>query len=257
MRTRKIARYGWRPDLPDARDYLLDAPPSGPLPASVDLRNKCPPVYDQGQTGSCCGNSAAGAVQFERMKQGLAPDFVPSRLFLYWNARAAEDDTDQDGGAQIRDVIKGAATFGAPSESDWPFDPDKVTVKPDEAAFTDGKFDLALKYQRLIPGAGRLKACLAAGSPFVFGFSVYDSFESDEVAKTGVVPMPGADEELQGGHAVMAVGYDDPSKRFLVRNSWGAGWGMAGYFTLPYAYLLNSNLASDFWTISLVGGVQS
>lgn len=87
---------------------------------------------------------------------------------------------------------------------------------------------------------------------FVFGFSVYESFESAEVARTGVANMPGRKETLLGGHAVMAVGYDDKSGRFLVRNSWGARWGQEGCFTMPYEYLLEENLSADFWTVRLV-----
>ena len=94
-----------------------------------------------------------------------------------------------------------------------------------------------------------MRSCLAAGFPFVFGFSVYESFESPEVAKTGVVPMPSGNEQLLGGHAVLCVGYDDASARFLVRNSWGTGWGMAGYFTIPYDYLADRDLSDDFWTL--------
>jgi len=97
-----------------------------------------------------------------------------------------------------------------------------------------------------------MKACLAAGNPFVFGFTVYDSFETQEVANTGVVPMPGRNESVLGGHAVTCVGYDDSTQRFIVRNSWGTSWGQAGYFTMPYAYLLDDNLSDDFWVISLV-----
>jgi C1A family cysteine protease len=96
-----------------------------------------------------------------------------------------------------------------------------------------------------------MKACLASGYPFIFGFTVYDSFESDAVAKTGIVPMPSKTELVLGGHAVMAVGYDDSKKWFIVRNSWGEDWGDKGYFYIPYDYLTNKNLASDFWTIKL------
>jgi C1A family cysteine protease len=105
-------------------------------------------------------------------------------------------------------------------------------------------------YQRVPRVLNQLKGCLASGLPFVFGFSVYDSFESQEVARTGVVPMPDtATEQLLGGHAVLAVGYDDADQRFVVRNSWGEGWGDGGYFTMPYAYLTERSLASDFWAI--------
>jgi C1A family cysteine protease len=97
-----------------------------------------------------------------------------------------------------------------------------------------------------------MKGCLASGYPFVYGFTVYESFESPQVAKTGIVPMPATSEKVLGGHAVLAVGYDESSQRFIVRNSWGPTWGMAGYFTVPYAYLTDANLSDDFWTIRLV-----
>ena len=97
-----------------------------------------------------------------------------------------------------------------------------------------------------------MKACLASGYPFVFGFTVYESFEGDAVAKSGMVPMPADSETEVGGHAVMAVGYNDSIERFLVRNSWGPDWGVGGYFTIPYGYLTDSDLADDFWVIRLV-----
>ena len=100
----------------------------------------------------------------------------------------------------------------------------------------------------------QMKGCLAAGYPFVFGFTVYDAFESGVVAKTGVLNMPTSAEQVVGGHAVLCVGYDDAAQRFIVRNSWGAKWGQKGYFTMPYAYMITRGLASDFWTIRVVEG---
>jgi C1A family cysteine protease len=224
------------------------------LPPKVDLRPHCPPPYDQGQLGSCTGNAIAGAVQFEREKQHLTPDFVPSRLFIYYGERVIEGTVGTDSGAQIRDGIKVVAQQGVPPETDWPYDITKFAQKPPPKAFTDALKDKAVSYSRLTQSLSQMKGCLASGYPFVFGFTVYDSFESQQVAQSGVVPMPAAGESVLGGHAVMAVGYDDSQQRFIVRNSWGANWGMKGYFTMPYAYLTEQNLSSDFWTVRLVNG---
>lgn len=250
---RKTKRYGWRPDLPDFRDRRFTLRLGLTLPPFVDLRPQCPSVYDQGDLGSCTGNAIAGAVEFERMRQEL-PDFTPSRLFIYYNERVIEGTVDRDAGAEIRDGIRSVSSQGACSETDWPYDVTKFADAPPQGDYTDALGDLALQYERIDnTSLGDLKTCLAGGMPFVFGFTVYESFESDAVTSSGVVPMPGADEQAIGGHAVMAVGYDDPSSRFVVRNSWGGAWGQAGYFTIPYAYLTNTDLASDFWNIKLVG----
>jgi C1A family cysteine protease len=251
----KVARYGWVPDLPDARDHLYAAPmlQTSILPAMVDLRPNCPPVYDQGQLGSCTGNAIAAAVQFERKKQGMAPDFAPSRLFIYYNERVIEGTVGTDAGAQIRDGIKAVSTLGVCPETDWPYNIAKFTQKPTVRAFKDALHAKAVSYSRVTRTLQQMKGCLASGFPFVLGFTVYESFESADVAKTGVMPMPVATETVLGGHAVMAVGYDDAQQRFFVRNSWGPGWGMQGYFSMPYSYLLDQNLSDDFWTIRLIG----
>jgi C1A family cysteine protease len=110
----------------------------------------------------------------------------------------------------------------------------------------------AVTYQRVVQTPSQLKGCLASGYPIVFGFTVYESFESDAVAKTGQVPLPKPSEKVLGGHAVLAVGYDETQQRFIVRNSWGKNWGLQGYFTMPYSYLTDNNLADDFWTIRVV-----
>jgi C1A family cysteine protease len=251
---RKIARYGWIRDLPDQRDHLYAAPPEVllNLPPSVDLRPQCPDVYDQGQLGSCTANAIAAALEFDQMKEKQANIFVPSRLFIYYNERAMEGTVNEDSGAQIRDGIKSVASLGDCPEDLWPYDITKFAVKPPQQCYQEAlKFEAVL-YQRLAQISNQLKGCLASGYPFVFGFAVYESFESQQVAQTGHAPMPAPTEASIGGHAVMAVGYDDSQNWFIVRNSWGVGWGMKGYFTLPYAYLLEQNLASDFWTIRVV-----
>jgi C1A family cysteine protease len=250
----KIQRFGWIPDLPDARDHLYAAPAAmlAKLPAKVDLRPKCPPVYDQGELGSCTGNAIAGAIQFGRKKQKLPPDFVPSRLFIYYNERVMEGTVGVDSGAMIRDGIKSVAKQGVCPETDWPYVIKKFTKKPPASAYKTALKHRVTSYRRLVNNLNQLKGCLASGYPFVFGFTVYESFENPKVAKTGVVPMPSSSEQVLGGHAVLAVGYDDAQQRFIVRNSWGTGWALKGYYTMPYAYLTDSNLSDDFWTVRLI-----
>ena len=251
----QVERFGWIPDLPDQRDFLYSAPEPilASLPPSVDLRSNCPPVYDQGQLGSCTANAIGAGIQFEQMKQGV-PSFVPSRLFIYYNERAMEGTVESDSGAQIRDGMKTAAHDGAPPEDLWPYNIAQFREKPPQPAYTEALKHQVLVYRRIVRDLTQMKGCLASGFPFVFGFSVYQSFETPDVARTGYAPMPARGEQLIGGHAVLAVGYDDSRTRFVVRNSWGTGWGNAGYFTLPYAYLTQRNLASDFWTVRLVEG---
>lgn len=247
--------YGWVPDLPDHRDFLFAAPVEtlAALPPKVDLRPQCPKeVYDQGQLGSCTANAIAGALEFDQIKQALKT-FTPSRLFIYYNERVIEHTVNTDSGAQIRDGIKSVGGIGAPPETDWPYDISKFAEKPPQVpAYKDAPLGKALLYHRVPQVLNQMKGCLASGYPFVYGFTVYESFESDEVARTGVASMPTAGEKVLGGHAVVAVGYDDSQQRFISRNSWGPGWGMAGYFTIPYAYLTDANLADDFWTVRMV-----
>jgi C1A family cysteine protease len=180
--------------------------------------------------------------------------FVPSRLFIYYCERVMEGSVDQDAGAEIRDGIKAVATTGAPPETDWPYDISKFTDKPPQKAYDDAKQDLVTSYLSVPQDLDSLRGCLAEGYPIVFGFTVYESFEGDAVASTGVVPMPGVSEQVLGGHCVVAVGYDDDKQQFIVRNSWGTGWGDQGYCYMPYKYLSDQNLASDFWTIRSVSG---
>ena len=251
--TRQIKKYGWIPDLPDSRDVMFSAPMEvlAKLPPKVDLSSQCPPVYDQGQLGSCTANAIAAAIEFDRKKEGIQ-DWVPSRLFIYYNERAIEGTVDTDSGARIRDGMKTVAKQGECDEKLWPYDLNKFTIEPPPGVFKAAAKHPVVAYQRLVQDLPQLKGCLASGYPFVFGFTVYQSFESKQVAKTGNVPMPAPTEQVLGGHAVAAVGYDDTNQRFLCRNSWGPAWGKHGYFTMPYAYVTQRSLASDVWTARIV-----
>jgi len=249
--------YGWVADLPDHRDLVYAAPAvyTAALPSKKDLRPGCPPVYDQGQLGSCTANAIAGALQFDQILQGKqkGKSWTASRLFIYYNERVMEGTVNSDSGAQIRDGIKSVASIGAcPENPDWPYIITMFAAKPTPKAFQDAPLGRAIQYMRVAQVLNQMKGCLASGFPFVFGFTVYESFESPQVAKTGIVPMPATNEKVLGGHAVMAVGYDDGSQRFIVRNSWGTSWGIKGYFMMPYAYLTDSNLSDDLWTIRTV-----
>jgi len=257
-----VRGFGWRPQLPDARDKLYMARLKDLPPAEYDLRPSMPPVYDQGQLGSCTGNAIAAAMEYERDRQGSS-DFVPSRLFIYYNERALEGTVSSDSGAVIRDGIKVVNREGVCPETLWPYDIGVFTVKPPKRCYVAAQKDKAVQYEA-IHTLGDLKDAIASNLSVVFGFTVYSSFESQSVAKTGVMPMPKPGEPTVGGHAVMAVGYSDPKSHIIVRNSWGPSWGDHGYFYMPYAYLTGSkassdgspingaHLASDFWAIQMV-----
>ncbi len=183
---------------PVSREASLTA-----LPAAVDLTGKCPPVYDQGQLGSCTANAIAGAIEFDRLKQRL-PDWVTSRLFIYYNERVIEGTVQSDAGARIRDGLKSVATAGDCPEPTWPYDIAKFAVQPSAAAYGQAKRYKTVSYQRVARDLNQMKGCLAEGYPFVYGISVYSSFPMQTA--TGAIPMPGPNDTLEGGHAMLAVG---------------------------------------------------
>ena len=253
INTRSPKWYGWLPDLPDHRDlfYSAVAPRMAAPPRKVDMRSKCSPVEDQGQLGSCTANALVGALEFLELKDGAQFSDL-SRLFVYYNERVIEGTVDQDSGAFLRDGIKSLAKQGVCTEPEWPYKISRFTKKPSRACYRTAKKHQILSYHR-ITTVDEMRNCLAEGFPFVFGFTVYDAFESAAVAKSGVLNMPGPKEKVLGGHAVMAVGYDNAGRRFVIRNSWGSDWGQKGYFTMPYDYLSpDNNLADDFWTVRIL-----
>lgn len=248
--------FGWRPDKPDIRDFRFSVARRDetlpPLPTSVDLRSGMPPCYDQGNIGSCTANAIGALLQFNQRKQGIA-EFTPSRLFIYYNERVIEGTVGEDAGAEIRDGIKSVNDLGAPPENVWKYVEGRFTRKPTRAAFRQAMLHQALKYERIANNLHHMQSCLAEGFPFAFGFSVYESFEGDAIAATGIMESPLSNEQMVGGHAVVAVGYDDERQVFLIRNSWGTDWGtLEGHFWMGYNYITEPNLADDFWRISLV-----
>ena len=247
-------RYGWIKDKPDFRDIMYAIPRHisiANLPTKLDLTVSgfMPGIYDQGQVGSCTANAWGALAQYVANKLKLKDHANPSRLFIYWNERWINGQTGQDAGAELRDGAKVLAKNGWPDETLWPYDISKLTVKPSPESYKAALPNKAKSYNSLTQDANTIKSCLASGFPVVFGFTVYTSFESNQVASTGVVPMPKRSEQVLGGHAVMLSGYDDSKQMFFVRNSWGVDWGVHGYFWMPYQYVLDASLASDFWTL--------
>jgi C1A family cysteine protease len=271
---------GWLRDLPDIRDYTADTETIKPLlektgaqkalrapqtlPPAVDLRMYFSPIENQGQLGSCTANAVVGLVEyFERRASGKHID--ASRLFLYKVTRdllGSKGDT----GAYLRSAMGALALFGVPPEQYWPYDISQFDVEPSAFLYSFASNFQALQYYRLDPPGttpqqllDRIKANAASGLPSCFGFTVYSSIS--QAATTGKIPFPTTGEKVAGGHAIDIAGYDDTVQikntnpggatttgAFLVRNSWGAAWGAAGWGWLPYDYVLKQ-LAADFWSL--------
>lgn len=249
----RIRGLGWRPDVPDFRDYQWQSSLKiTRLPKSKDLTKKIKWLspFDQGELGSCTANAISMAMSYYVAQKNKKKKFSSSRfsrLFIYYNERVVEGTVNSDSGAQIRTGIKSVVKQGDCSERSWPYRIDRFKDKP------SGKcYDLALKnripkYQRVEQDATSIRMALAQGHPIVCGIAIYSSFMSETVAKTGVVSIPSPREKLLGGHAVLIVGYDTRANTVKVLNSWGSRWGKKGYFTLPFGYVTNSDLADDLW----------
>lgn len=252
--------YNWRKQPNDHRDWVFHAPNQlgiRDIPSNVSLYSKCPAIFDQGQLGSCTGNAIAGMWDYLELNYPGIENFVPSqfvpasRLFIYYSEREREGHANVDSGAYIRDGLWALNQIGCCDENIWPYDLNQFANRPSQAAYDQASNHKTQAYYIIINDT-QMKLCLSMGYPFVFGFYVFPSFETDAVAHSGIVPMPSPYETPVGGHAVMCVGYDEVGQRFLCRNSWGINWGipsMPGYFWMPYRYVVNPNLASDFWMV--------
>lgn len=279
-----MGAMGWMRDLPDLRDFTpeheavkphldqtraLKAPAA--LPASVDLRQWCTAIENQGALGSCTANAGVGMYEYF-IKRRYGTEFNLSRLFLYKVTRDLLHWTG-DTGAYLRTTMGAMAMFGVPPEEYWLYNTARFDVEPTAFCYAFADDFRALAYYRLDAGTvardvllARIKAFLASGLPSMFGFTVYNSIA--QAATTGKIPYPAPADRVAGGHAIVAVGYDDAMKikntnnnaettgALLIRNSWGAGWGAAGYGWLPYEYVLRS-LAVDWWSMINGGWVNT
>ena len=248
--TNNERKYGWKKEIPDHNDlyHEFDEEMLNENMNTVDLRKNCPVIYNQGNLGSCTANAVAGLFEYNQDKENKI-DFMPSRLFIYYNERELENTTMYDSGATIRDSIKVVYKYGVCSEDKWTYSFDKFTYKPSPECYEEASKHKIVEYRKIYQTIEDMKTSLQNKMPFIFGFSVYESFEGVNVARTGIMPIPSVTEKLLGGHAVMAVGYNEDLKVFIVRNSWGENWGDKGYFYMPYEFISDPMYASDFWTI--------
>ena len=261
-------KYAWRRQLPDKRDKHFLVVPGVDTPQQADLLDYTPLIDDQGQEGCCTGEGTRFAIDTLQAVTKYPWRFHASRQFIYWNARLLEGTTEADAGANIRDAIAGVNKYGAcPEDSNpaWslPYIAGAYKVPPTAAMYKDAKLHRALKYEAVAQDRNALMASILAKRPIVIGIMVYPSFESQTVTDTGVVSMPSVLDYLHGslgGHVVCVVGIDLARGMALVANSWGTAWGCQprtdktrGYCYIPLEYLEDTNLASDFWSIDMVG----
>jgi len=224
-----------------------------PVAGVVDLRRFCSPIEQQAQLGSCVGNSVVGGLEFLQIKQGKTPFVDLSRLFVYYNARLMTQDQDKDNGTYIRLAMGTLSSLGTCSEAKWPYDVTKVFIRPSWSSYREGYANKIDAYYKIdATGADRIetiKAALQAQHPVVFGMIVDQDYM--DVGSDGMVAMPKPVRVNSGGHAQLIVGYNDNTRRFIVRNSWGVYWGDNGYGYVPYDYLDASD-ADDFWVPTLL-----
>ena len=258
---RKIAHYGWRPSLPVFAEPVANI---GGLTIldEVDPRGGLPPVENQWALGSCTSNATASCFRYDAMLDGSDPGQL-CRFWIYYGERKIEGSLGQgDTGASGHDAFT-VAQQGIPPETAWPYEwpgmeqdqPPADSVfdpasPPQSAVEADAHYVLKKQVAAVPQNEQSIKAVLSNKQTVAFGFTVYQSFESSEVASSGIVPMPGQREQQVGGHEVLAVGYLKSEPNYvLVMNSWGTGWGLQGFMLMPWSYITNHQLASDLRTV--------
>lgn len=247
--------YNYKKDKVDERDVKFKAHHAKlyALPPVFDLSQlpSFPKVLDQQQLGSCTANASSNALRY-CLKKFNSNVFQPSRLYIYYFSRLLENTINQDSGASIRDVMKAIAKYGTCDELSWPYEPAKFTIKPPAYCCVNGASHCkAFAYSSVIQNEISIKSCIYSGFPIICGIQVYSSLESDKTMKTGNVDLPSPIDVSEGGHCVLLVGYNDTTKMFKFQNSWGANVGDKGYFNIPYSYITDPKLASDFWVIQM------
>jgi C1A family cysteine protease len=216
--------------------------------------------YNQGTLGSCSAHGSAFIYVFEQLKQENKNPIMPSRLDLYYKSREVMGKIGEDSGAGIRDAVNIMIDKGVSIEKDWPYDISKYQQRASDVSYQQSKMFRGITAQKIDTSqditqdatVNHIKNALLSGQPIDFGFYVYESFESDETKRTGMMPMPGPKEGIVGGHCCVVIGYDDSKQSFLVRNSWGTEWGIGGNFYMPYAFMADKTKTFDLWILTSV-----
>lgn len=253
--------YGHIKDTIDERDFKYTGhlmATRASLPMSIDLTSYFPDIYDQGEIGSCTGNSASSVIKYMMNKLRTPQNFktIPSRLFIYTNGKLADGlDVTQDSGCSVRGVLKGLSKYFCCDETEYWYVLPNALKKPQPEAYKAATKYKQFQYVKVPQDLFAIKKSISDGYPVILGIAIYESFESKACMETGMIPMPNTKkEELLGYHCINLCGYDDKSKTFILRNSWGKDVGLPnkrGYFKIPYDFILKKELSSDFWRINL------